>query len=123
MSENKFKYLWALLNKKKEVLICKEERIAMQYRQKPIVNTTIIFLLLLIVFYVYVMRIFKDGSIPNSFLQLNTIFLSILIEAIPFVLVGVLIAGFIQIFVNEEHIRAWIPKSKVKAVLMSCVIG
>ena len=44
-----------------------------------------------------------------SILNLNTIFLSILIEALPFVLIGVLIAGVIQIFVTEEHIQRWIP--------------
>lgn len=39
-------------------------------------------------------------SVPPSLLSLNTIFLSILIEAIPFVLIGVLISGAIQIFVT-----------------------
>src|SRR5690625_7894095 len=61
--------------------------------------------------------------IPNSFQQLNTIFLSLLIEAIPFVLIGVLIAGFIQIYVTEEMIRRWIPTNRYLAVVMSCVIG
>ncbi|MFK2824504.1 permease [Bacillus sp. B190/17] len=63
------------------------------------------------------------GEIPSSLLQLNTIFLSILIEAVPFVLIGVLIAGVIQIFVTEQHIQKWIPKNKFLAVTMSCVIG
>lgn len=61
--------------------------------------------------------------IPDSFLQMNTIFLSILIEAIPFVLVGVLIAGFIQIFVTEEHIQRLIPQNRYLAITMSCVVG
>ncbi|MED4206808.1 permease [Neobacillus mesonae] len=58
-----------------------------------------------------------------SLLNLNTIFLSILIEALPFVLIGVLIAGVIQVFVTEEHIRRWIPKNRLLAITMSCVIG
>ncbi|MFB3167246.1 permease [Neobacillus sp. 179-C4.2 HS] len=62
-------------------------------------------------------------DIPPSLLNLNTIFLSILIEALPFVLIGVLIAGVIQIFVTEDHIQRWIPKNKVLAIIMSCVIG
>ncbi|KAB2334816.1 permease [Cytobacillus depressus] len=62
-------------------------------------------------------------NVPPSILNLNTIFISILIEALPFVLIGVLIAGVIQIFVTEEHIRKCIPKNKVLAVIMSCVIG
>ncbi|OEH94407.1 permease [Bacillus solimangrovi] len=62
-------------------------------------------------------------TFPPSVLDLNTIFLSILIEALPFILIGVLIAGMIQIFVTEEHIQKWIPKNKVMAVIMSCVVG
>lgn len=67
----------------------------------------------------------KESSsiIPSSILSLNTIFLSILIEAMPFVLIGVLIAGMIQIFVTEEHIQRWMPKNRFLAVLMSCVLG
>jgi uncharacterized protein len=62
-------------------------------------------------------------TIPPSLLNLNTIFLSILIEALPFILIGVLIAGIIQIFVTEEHIQRWIPKNRVMAVIMSCIVG
>jgi uncharacterized protein len=62
-------------------------------------------------------------AFPPSLLNLNTIFLSILIEALPFVLIGVLIAGFIQIFVTEDQIQRWIPKNKFLAVIMSCIVG
>jgi uncharacterized protein len=67
---------------------------------------------------------FQDKiELPPSLLNLNTIFLSILIEAFPFVLIGVLIAGMIQIFVTEDHISKWIPKNKYLAVIMSCSVG
>lgn len=59
----------------------------------------------------------------ETFLQLNTIFISILIEAMPFVLIGVVIAGIIQIFVTEEMIAKVIPKNKFLAVLMGTFIG
>ncbi|GLB60885.1 hypothetical protein NCCP133_30170 [Cytobacillus sp. NCCP-133] len=62
-------------------------------------------------------------GIPASILNLNVIFISILIEALPFVLIGVFIAGFIQIFITEEHIRRWIPKNKAAAVVMGCTVG
>ncbi|GGP08669.1 permease [Oceanobacillus neutriphilus] len=62
-------------------------------------------------------------NMPSSFLQLNTIFLSILIEAIPFILISVLIAGFIQIFITEDHIKRWIPKNRFAAIFVSCVVG
>ncbi|MTW85254.1 permease [Virgibacillus dakarensis] len=62
-------------------------------------------------------------NLPESVYQMNMLFLSILIEALPFVLIGVLIAGIIQVFVTDEHIRRWIPKNRFMAVTMSCVVG
>ncbi|MFC4802014.1 permease [Neobacillus sp. GCM10023253] len=76
--------------------------------------------LMLLSFSVHFQLPFK---LSPSLLNLNTIFLSILIEALPFVLIGVLIAGMIQVFVTEEHIRRWIPKNRFLAIMMSCVIG
>jgi uncharacterized protein len=49
----------------------------------------------------------------NSFLlQMNTIFISILIESLPFVLLGVIISGILQIFVTDEMMAQDIPKNK-----------
>ncbi|MGX1901254.1 permease [Thermolongibacillus altinsuensis] len=59
----------------------------------------------------------------KSFLQLNTIFISILIESFPFVLIGVFISGIIQMFVTEEMIEKWVPKNKMLAVLYATLIG
>lgn len=54
---------------------------------------------------------------------MNTIFISILIEALPFVLIGVFIAGFIQMFISEKFIARIIPKNKFLAVIVGSVIG
>lgn len=62
-------------------------------------------------------------SLPQSFLQMNTIFISILIEALPFVTLGVLISGIIQIFVTEEMIAKIMPKNKILAVIFASFIG
>ncbi|GGH87347.1 uncharacterized membrane protein YraQ (UPF0718 family) [Pullulanibacillus pueri] len=59
----------------------------------------------------------------QSFLQLNTIFISILIEAIPFVVVGVFISAIIQIFVSEALIAKVIPKNRFLSVLFGTCIG
>lgn len=62
-------------------------------------------------------------TLPQSFLQMNTIFISILIEALPFVTLGVLISGIIQIFVTEEMIAKIMPKNKVLAVIFATFLG
>lgn len=55
--------------------------------------------------------------------QLNTIFISMVMEAIPFVLIGVLISGFIQAFVKESWIARIMPKNRVLAAVFGCGIG
>ncbi|MGG5253393.1 permease [Neobacillus sp. SM06] len=62
-------------------------------------------------------------SLPQSFLQMNTIFISILIEALPFVTLGVVVSGIIQIFVTEEMIAKIIPKNPILAVLFASLLG
>lgn len=107
-----------------KILCHKERGDSMQARHKRSGNFSTVFVLgILLIFLVPLFLKGKSLSLPSSFQQLNTIFLSILIEAIPFVLIGVLIAGFIQIFITEEHIKACIPKNKFLAVLMSCIVG
>ncbi|WP_141433252.1 permease [Bacillus sp. 03113] len=59
----------------------------------------------------------------ESFLQMNTIFISILIEALPFILIGVLISGTIQMFVTEQMMARLIPKNRFLSVLFASVIG
>jgi uncharacterized protein len=61
--------------------------------------------------------------LDKTFLQMNTVFISILIEALPFVLIGVLIAGIIQMFVTEEMIARIMPKNKVLAILFAAFLG
>lgn len=62
-------------------------------------------------------------ELPKSFLQMNTIFISILIEALPFVTLGVLISGIIQIFVTEEMIAKIMPKNRILAVVFASFLG
>jgi uncharacterized protein len=59
----------------------------------------------------------------ESFLQMNTIFISIIIEALPFILLGVLISGIIQIFVSEELMARIIPKNRFLSILFASLIG
>ncbi|WP_082197977.1 permease [Bacillus sp. FJAT-26390] len=59
----------------------------------------------------------------TTFYQLNTIFISMVMEAIPFVLVGVLISGFIQTFLKEQWIARIMPRNRYLATILGCGIG
>ncbi|MDT2638498.1 permease [Enterococcus dongliensis] len=61
--------------------------------------------------------------LPHSVLQMSTIFLSIVIEAIPFVLLGCIISGALQVFLTPERVQKLLPKNKFLAILVGSVLG
>ncbi|MDR1568684.1 MAG: permease [Streptococcaceae bacterium] len=63
------------------------------------------------------------SSLPDKVLQCGAIFTSIIIEALPFVLFGCLISGFLQIFLTPEKVRRIVPKNKFLSVLFGCILG
>ncbi|WP_421616773.1 permease [Brevibacillus sp. TJ4] len=65
------------------------------------------------------------GAIDWSpkWLDVKTFFLSILLEAIPFVLLGVFFSAFIQTFVREDQVRRWTPKHPLVALPFAALLG
>ncbi len=51
------------------------------------------------------------------------IFMSIVLEAIPFVLLGAIVSSLIQLFVSEKTIQKFLPKNKIKALIGAALIG
>lgn len=52
-----------------------------------------------------------------------TIFLSIFLEAIPFILMGIFISSVIGTFVSEETIARIIPKNKFLGIFVAIILG
>ncbi|TVY06903.1 permease [Paenibacillus cremeus] len=64
------------------------------------------------------------GVLDNTLLQsFKTMFISIFLEAFPFILFGVLISSFMQIFVSEQWIRKWVPSNPILGILFGCLLG
>lgn len=74
---------------------------------------------------IYTRRELPDVTFLASFDWTNfkTLFISILLEAIPFVLLGVLTSALLQIFVSEQTVRRLIPRNPFLGVLFACVLG
>lgn len=53
----------------------------------------------------------------------NTIFISILVQAFPFILFGVFISSIIQIFVSQEALVKFFPRNKIAAFFVAIVSG
>ena len=50
------------------------------------------------------------NQLPPSVLQAGAIFLSIIIEALPFVLIGSIISGFIEVYITPDKVYRYLPK-------------
>ena len=58
--------------------------------------------------------------------QLNiafTLFLSLLVEAMPFLLLGVLFSGLLLLFVDERKLIAKLPKNPLLGALIGSMVG
>ncbi|WP_443144712.1 permease [Pseudalkalibacillus sp. R45] len=62
-------------------------------------------------------------EIPGNLIDLNTIFLSIVLEAFPFLLLGVFVSALIQSFVSEETIKRFTPKKGYIALVPATVMA
>lgn len=81
----------------------------------------ILFLCLLISSPIGISRIFKiDFTFIENF---STIFISIILEAIPFILLGSFVSSLIQVFVSEDFIERILPKNKFLGILGASIIG
>ena len=58
-----------------------------------------------------------------QFHTLGIIFVSIVLEAFPFMLLGTLIGGFIEVFVSREKITRWLPEGRWWTVFVGAGIG
>lgn len=67
------------------------------------------------------MAIFQQ--LPDSVLQWFAIFISIIIEALPFVLLGSILSGFIEIYVTPDLVQKYLPKNRFLRILFGTFVG
>ncbi|WP_317334682.1 permease, partial [Streptococcus orisratti] len=63
------------------------------------------------------------SNLPDSVLQWMAIFISIIIEALPFVLLGAILSGFIEVYVTPDLVQKFLPKNKFLRILFGTLIG
>src|SRR5271166_1410799 len=62
-------------------------------------------------------------DIVSAVTTFSTRFLGIFIEAVSFLLLGTLISGLLDVFVNKEDITRLMPRNKVVAILVGSMLG
>jgi uncharacterized membrane protein YraQ (UPF0718 family) len=76
----------------------------------------------LIVVYVLLQTITGQG-VTSWLTTFATFFCAILLEAMPFMLIGAVISGAIEVFVPRETLARWVPRNRFLAVLMFGLMG
>ncbi len=61
--------------------------------------------------------------VPDQFYTFTTIFLGIFIEAAPFLLLGTLASGFVEMFVNREAVQKLMPRNPFLGALAGGMLG
>lgn len=51
------------------------------------------------------------------------IFISIIIEALPFILIGVFVSAILQVFVTDQMVQRFIPKNPLLGIIAASVLG
>lgn len=64
-----------------------------------------------------------DPPTLSPFTDFSYLFLSILLEGAPFILLGTVISGFIDAYLPPGLIDRWLPKNKPLAVVLSGLLG
>ena len=64
--------------------------------------------------------LFRDRA---QFQTLAIIFVSIVLEALPFMLIGTLVGGFIEVFIPQQAITRFLPERRYRAVFIGAALG
>lgn len=71
--------------------------------------------------------IIRDNTLTESFgsraQTFVTIFLSIFIEAVPFLLAGAIVSGLLEVYVNKDMLYRFVPRNPVSAALVGGGMG
>lgn len=84
----------------------------------------VVFGLLLLVISVLLTALISGSDDPVTLLSIfSTRFLGIFIEAVPFLLLGTLVSGLLEVFVRPEDIARFVPRRAVPATLVGTLMG
>jgi uncharacterized membrane protein YraQ (UPF0718 family) len=90
-------------------------------KKEPIINVFFLTVLVLIVLYLFAKPILELAQIPVN--KIVNVFLGIILQAVPFLLIGVLLSSAIEIFVSKSAIERRFPKTFGLGMLVAILAG
>ncbi|WP_246188372.1 permease [Metabacillus lacus] len=83
----------------------------------------LVLLIMLLILFLFSEEIAADRFIPHIAVDTGIIFLSIILEAIPFVILGVFVSSLIQVYISEERLKNLIPSRPIAAIIPAALLG
>jgi uncharacterized membrane protein YraQ (UPF0718 family) len=59
----------------------------------------------------------------GAFEEFRLLFLGIVLEALPFILLGVILSAVLQLVVTEQMVQRFIPRNPAAGILYACLLG
>jgi len=87
------------------------------------INTFLIHIILIFLAVICVRQLMNISVFATNLNDFSTVFLSIVLEALPFILLGSLVASLIAVFISEDMIARIIPKSKTFGIILASCLG
>ncbi|MDQ2741477.1 MAG: permease [Chloroflexota bacterium] len=72
---------------------------------------------------VYTELAITEGPIPPQAQDWISIFLGILVEATPFLLLGVVVSSLVHVFVSEDTLLRYVPKNPILSLIPALFLG
>ncbi|MGL4107830.1 permease [Clostridium sp. LP20] len=94
-----------------------------KYLNNSVIGILIIILGLLLAITLKSFNADKLSVDMSMLLSFNSIFIGIIIESIPFILLGSFVSSIIQIFISEENILRFFPKNRLLSCVMASLLG
>lgn len=80
----------------------------------------ILSIIILFIFIDDLIRAFSHITFINGFI---VAFIALVIEALPFLLIGCIVSAFLEVYVSEKTITRLIPKNKLLGVIITSLLG
>jgi len=90
---------------------------------KPAIRLLLLLLLLGGALIIRESELLANGTLSDRLQTFVTIFLSIFIEAAPFLLAGSIVSGLLEVYVDKDMIYRFIPRNPISAALMGGSLG
>ncbi len=91
---------------------------------KPLLRRFALLIIVLIVLAVLLLAALGTGQDAFTLVSIfSTRFLGIFIEAVPFLLLGTLVSGLLEVFVRPEDIARFVPRRAIPATIAGTLMG